>query len=158
MSRARKSRTYVDSGVLITAVAGVEPLRTRAIEALSQRGREYLCSEFSEFETIAPAQFAGKLEEVEKLRGYFARMRRARVSLRRLLEKAFEVASTEGVFRLDAFHVAAATRAGCAELITTELPQSRLHRARGIRVVYLGDAELQAGVARARARARRPRR
>ena len=50
-------RTYIDSGVLIAAIRGVEPIAQKALEILDDPEREFVSSMFVKLEVLPKAVY-----------------------------------------------------------------------------------------------------
>jgi hypothetical protein len=109
-------RTYIDSGVLITAARGNAALSTPAIEILSDASREFVSSEWVRLEVLVGlcAQFPPGL-----------------------LAAAMEEAVQSGLSAVEAIHVVLAATSGCEELITSEKSTSAIHRTKRVRIVSI---------------------
>jgi predicted nucleic acid-binding protein len=132
----RKTKTFLDSGVLISAHRGEPEIRGRALSLLDDPGREFVTSDFVRLELLPKAVFNRRSEEVLFYETFFSAAKRQPIS-RRLLETAFSEASRWGLSATDALHVAAAKMKGCKELHTTEAETKPLHRVKGIKIISL---------------------
>jgi hypothetical protein len=57
--------TYLDSGVLINAFRGINPVSLRAVQVLDQEPRQFATSAFVQLETLPKAIYNQQEEEVE---------------------------------------------------------------------------------------------
>jgi len=134
---ARSSiRTYLDSGVLITAYNGAPELKELALRVLEDPDRVFLCSPFVYLETTPKALFNKRSGEHRFYQLYF---RRAVMTndLKLILGHGFREAARAGVGPMDALHLASAHLLKADEFITTEKPTKSIHRSSLIKVVYL---------------------
>ncbi|MEO8498675.1 MAG: type II toxin-antitoxin system VapC family toxin [Planctomycetota bacterium] len=115
-----KTRTFIDAGVLIAAARGTHELAERALEVLDDPNRDYVTSDFVRLEVLPKAVFNRKEAEAEFYRTFFDDARRTIKSSSTLVAEAQAEADIRGLSAVDALHVAAAKRAGCAEFLTTE--------------------------------------
>jgi hypothetical protein len=132
----RTIRTYLDSGVLITAYNGAPHLREPALRLLEDPDRAFLCSPFVRLETTPKALFNKRSAEYTFYQMYF---RRAAMTndLKLILGHGFREAARAGVGPMDALHLAAAHLLGADEFITTEKPTKSVHRSSMVKIVYL---------------------
>lgn len=130
-------RTYIDSGVLISAARGTGLVAAKAMEILDDPNREFVSSIFSRLETLPKPIYNNYRAEVEFYRTFFAAVTLWAESLEQIADDAYQEACTSGLNALDALHVAAAVSAGAEEFVTTEKPEKPIYRVKSIRVVYL---------------------
>jgi len=131
-------RTYLDSGVLITAYNGAPELKELALRVLEDPNRIFLCSPFVHLETTPKALFNRRRSEHRFYHLYF---RRAAMTndLKRILGHGFREAARAGVGPMDSLHLAAAHLLNADEFITTEKPTKSIYRSSLVKVVYLFD-------------------
>ena len=129
-------RTYLDSGVLITAYNAAPELKEPALRVLEDPDRVFLCSPFVRLETAPKALFNKRSGEYRFYQTYF---RRAAIAndLEAILGYGFREAAKAGVGPMDALHLAAAHLLKADEFITTEKPNKAIHRSSLVKVVYL---------------------
>lgn len=132
------TRTFIDAGVLIAAACGVPEIAEAAMRILDDPGRTFVTTDFVRIEVLPKPTFHGLREQVEFYEVFFANARRVPVS-RRLLQDALREGCQFGLSACDALHVAAARRAKCTELVTTEKSTKPLFRVSGIRVISLRE-------------------
>ena len=124
----RRTRTFIDASVLITAARGVENLSARAVQVLDDPDRVFVASDFLRLEVLPKALHFGRQAEVEFYEAFFSSVVRFVATSRRLVEEAAAEAAQAGLSAVDALHVAAAKRARCDELVTAEQPTKALFR------------------------------
>lgn len=132
----RTIRTYLDSGVLITAYNGIPELKEQALRINEDPDRVFLCSPFVRLETTPNALFNKRGEEHRFHRMYFRRTVMTN-DLKLILGHGFMEAASSGVGPMDALHLAAAHLLKANEFITTEKPGKSIHRSSLVKVVYL---------------------
>ncbi len=66
-------RTYIDSGVLITAARGNAALSGPAIEVLTDAAREFVSSDWVRLEVLPKAQYFQRQSEVKSYEVFFNR-------------------------------------------------------------------------------------
>lgn len=133
---ARRVRTFLDSGVLITAYNGVPHLRERALRVLGDPGRVFLSSPFVRHEVCPKALFNRRALEYRFYQEYF---RRAVIfeDVRLILERASRESAHSGVSAMDSLHLAAARLLGADEFLTIEKPKRSIYRSTLVNVLYL---------------------
>jgi len=121
-------RTYVDATVLIFAARGTGPVAQRAIELLTDPGREFVASVFLRLELLPKPQFFGRRLEVDFLTTFFDGVVAWAADLHRIVEDAFPLAAQYGLAAMDALHVTAALSLESNEFVTAERATSPLLR------------------------------
>lgn len=130
-------RTYIDSGVLISALRGEEEISTVAISFLNDPLREYVTSDYVKIELLPKCIFHKNLEEQQFYEEFFNSSTTHVPNSDALLELAIEEGGKTGISGIDAIHVACAIVAEAQELITAERASKSIHRANGIRVISI---------------------
>ena len=128
-------KTYVDSGVLITAFRGVQSASLRANSLLNSRDREFVSSQFVKLEVLPKAIYHQQRDEAEFYNTFFNAVNYWATDVEQVAEDAYQLACTYGLAAMDALHVAAALLLKADELITTEKPTKPMHRVAGIQVI-----------------------
>jgi predicted nucleic acid-binding protein len=103
-------RTFVDSGVLISAFKGELVLRQRAQAILKDRVRDFISSDFVRLEVLPKPTCYGRKDEREFYELFFGGVKRMIPSTRTLVSEAQTEAEAAGLSAVDALHVAAAKR------------------------------------------------
>jgi len=134
-------RTYIDSGVLITAARGNAALSAPAIDVLSDTTREFVSSEWVKLEVLPKAQYFQRQSEINFYDLFFNRVGIWAPFEVGLLNMALDEACASGLSAVDAIHVVLAASAGCEELITSEKPTSAIHRTGRVRIVSIYPPE-----------------
>lgn len=131
-------RTFLDSGVLITAHRGERSDKKKALAILQDPDRTLLTSPFLYFEIVRKAVYFKRDSELAFYDVYFTD---PSVEWYRELQAIHDLALQEaerfGLAAMDAFHVAAASLLRADELITIERPEKAIHRSSMVRVVRL---------------------
>jgi len=127
-------RTFVDSGVLITAARGLGAKALRALSVLDDPDREFVSSFFVQLELIPKASYFKQDSELSFYNSFFEAVA-TWPDPKLILDDAFTTACKLGLSAVDSLHIAAALSAGATEFITTELPTKPLHRVREIKVI-----------------------
>ena len=130
-------RTYIDSGVLISAIRGEENIAKTALSFLQDPLREYVTSDYVKIELLPKATFHKNDEEREFYEEFFKSSSIRVPSSDELLTLALDEGGKTGISGIDAIHVACAMVAGAAELITAEKPDKPIHRANGVKVISI---------------------
>ena len=125
----RLVRTFLDTGVLITAYNGQRGLQERALEILEDPNRVFLSSPFVRHECCPKAVFNKRHLEYRFYRGYFQRVAMFN-DVRLILERASREASRSGVSAMDSFHLAAAHLLSADAFFTIENPRKSIYRSK----------------------------
>ena len=130
-------KTYVDSGVLITAFRGIQSASLRANSLLNSSDREFVSSQFVKLEVLPKAIHHQQQDEAEFYETFFNAVSNWAADLEQVTQDAHQLACTYGLAAMDALHVAAALVLKADELITTEKPTKPMHRVTGIQVISI---------------------
>jgi predicted nucleic acid-binding protein len=132
-------KTFIDSGVLITAARGDEanPKTLRAWNILDDESRYFFSTIYVQMEVIPKAMYHKNQDEVDFYNGYFANVHEWINCDDNLLQLAFQIASDYGLSCIDALHITAASLAGIDEFITTEKNTKSIHRATFINIISI---------------------
>ena len=130
------TRTFLDSGVLLTAWRGKECCE-QALAVMEDERREFCTAQLVKLELLPkPACFRQKLE-TEFYRTYFALVKHDEPLSEALGQEAMALASAHGIAAADALNLCAALRLGAEEFITSEQPGKPMFSVPGIRVISL---------------------
>ena len=129
-------RTYLDTGVLVDAVAGKGPRAEAALRVLRDSDRVFLSSPYLDLELLPQVIKHRVREQQEFLETYLASTERIE-DWNAIFRVAFREASRSPVSGMDALHVAAAHLLKADELITTEKPGRSIYKNGLVPVVYL---------------------
>ncbi len=130
-------RTFLDSGVLITAWKSVDKQLAQGV--IEAPGRQPLTSELVRLEVLPKAIFFKRPDEVSFYEKILSRCDCDSIDSA-LYASAFDFAKRYGLAAADAFNIASAVRLGADEFVTTELPGKPLFRVKETRVVTLHAA------------------
>ena len=125
-------RTFLDSGVLLTAWRGRDA--EAALAVMEDPQRQFCTSQLVKLELLPKPAFFKQEAEIEFYRTHFRAAQGEEPLSRELGEKAAELAHQHGLAAVDALHLAAAIRQGAEEFITSEKPGKPMFRVRGIKV------------------------
>ncbi len=134
-------RTYIDSGVLIAAIRGIDPIAQQALAILDDPEREFVSSMYVKLEVLPKAVYHKQGIEQEFYTTFFDSVTIWADDWREILRTAYQEACETGINALDALHVASAASVNADELITTELSTKPIHRAKSVKVISLYAAE-----------------
>ena len=132
-------KTYIDSGVLITAFQGIPAISIRANRILNDKNREFASSRFVQLEVLPKAIFNKQQDEVEFYETFFSAVIHWETDLEQIIQNSYQIACAYGLAAMDAVHVAAALQIKADELITTEKPTKPMHRVREIQIISIYD-------------------
>jgi len=131
-----KIRTFVDSGVLITAARGSGESAYNALAILDDPEREFVSSFFIRLEVIPKPSYFNRKSELSFYNNFFDAVA-IWADPKGILDDALSTACKFGLSAVDSLHIAAALSAGATEFVTTELPTKPLHRVPDIRVTTI---------------------
>ena len=130
-------KTYIDSGVLISAFQGIQTVSIKANQILNDENREFASSQFVQLEVLPKATFHQQKDELEFYETFFRAVLHWATDLEQITQYAYQLACTYGIAAMDALHVAAAMQIKADELITTEKPTKPMHRVTEIQIISL---------------------
>jgi predicted nucleic acid-binding protein len=127
-------RTFLDSGVLISAARATGALGTRALAIFNDPDRVFVTSEFVRMEIFPKAIYYKRQSEVGFYEDFFSGAAQIVSISASLTDLAYTEACHAGLSGLDALHIAAAKFSGSEEFITTERPTTPLFRVTGMTI------------------------
>ena len=130
-------KTYIDSGVLISAFQGTQAVSIRANRILNDENREFASSRFVQLEVLPKAIFNKQQDEAEFYETFFSAVIHWATDLDHIILDAYQIACTYGLAAMDAVHVAAALQLKADELITTEKLTKPMHRVKEIQIISI---------------------
>ena len=133
-------KTFLDSGVLLTAWKGKASDHQAAMSILHDSRRSFVTGQMVKLELIPKPAFFKKRDELEFYQIHFAATLAEQPLSTEIADAAFELAKRYGLAGADALNIAAALKLGAEEFITTELPGKPLFRVAGIKVTTLHAA------------------
>ena len=130
-------KTFLDSGVLLTAWRGADPRQADAARSImADETRTFLTCENVRLELLPKPLYEKRRMEVEFYNEYFGAATIEPFSAG-LGDAAFALAKKHGLAAGDALNLASAIRQRADEFITSELPGKPAFRVAGIKVVSL---------------------
>ncbi|BAY31363.1 hypothetical protein NIES2107_32220 [Nostoc carneum NIES-2107] len=132
-----RKKTYIDSGVLITAFQGIQSTSIRANSILNDANREFVSSQFVKLELLPKAIYNQNPDETEFYETFFSAVSHWATDLEQITQDAYQIACIYGLAAMDALHVAAALWLKADELITTEKPTKPMHRVTTIKIISI---------------------
>lgn len=128
-------RTFLDSGVLLTAWRGFDAHLALAI--MDDPARTFVTSDLVKLELLPKPLYFKQRLEVGFYETHFAAAKKSHPLTPVLARHAHQLARQYGLAAIDALHIAAAIRLDADVFITTELPEKPLFRVREIEVQSL---------------------
>lgn len=132
-------RTFIDTGILITAARGSEPAAQAALAILKDPNREFASSPFLKLELLPKAIYNKRQPEVLFYEAYFDLVTHWANDLDAILDAGYREVSEFGLGAMDALHIAAAVSLGADEFITNEKPEKSIHRTPSIRIISVRE-------------------
>jgi predicted nucleic acid-binding protein len=129
--------TYIDTGVLISALRGPQVVANRALAFLNDPLRDYITSDYVKIELLPKCRFFKNRDEEQFYEDFFRRSLVHVPSSDQLLAFAIDEGGKAGISGIDAIHVACAVIAQAKELITAESSTKPIHRANGVTVISI---------------------
>jgi len=131
---------YVDSGVLLAAARGHEPIAQPALDVLDDPDAQFASSVFVRLEILPKALYYGQQEAARFYETFFGAVAVWAEPTPELIQAAYSIAVEFGLSALDALHVAAASAVSAAGLVTSERLTSPLLRSKllPIRTIWAG--------------------
>jgi predicted nucleic acid-binding protein len=105
-------KTFLDSGVLLTAWRGKEPESTAALSVLDDGQREFFTSQMVKLELVPKPTFHKQHNELDFHETHFKGVKAEEPFSSDLGKAAFELAKKHGLAAADALNIAAAVRQG----------------------------------------------
>jgi len=131
------TKTFLDSGVLLTAWKGKEELAALALGIMEDEGREFCTSQMVRLELIPKPAYFKQREELQFYCAFFETAKAEEGWSAELGDKAMSLATAHGLSAADALNVAAAIRLGAGEFITSEAEGKPIFRVKEIKVLSL---------------------
>lgn len=135
----RSRKTYIDSGVLISAFRGIDEIAVRALEILDDPDREFVSSEFVKLEILPKAIYERNQSEVDFYETFFGKVAYWAKPLEEVANEGLQQANLYGLSALDALHVAAALISGADDIVTTEKVTKPMYRVTSIQVISIAQ-------------------
>lgn len=134
------TRTFLDSGILLTGWKGREADRDQAIAIMEDVNREFVSSQMVRLELFPKSSYFKNRAEIAFYESYFAGVKGEERLSEALGDEAMKLGVQYGLAAADALNVAAAIRQGASEFVTTELPGKPMFRVKNLLVVGLHAA------------------
>lgn len=116
----KKKLTFLDTGVLISAMCGEEQLAARCFTVLDDPNREFVASDFLKLELLPKPTRNKQEESIAFYNDYLGTVVKMSATLPETTERAFELACQYGLGAVDAIHFQTAIEANVSEFVTTE--------------------------------------
>ena len=113
----QRTRTFIDSGVLIAAFQGQSDIADNALKILDDENRDFITSDFVLLEVLPKPVYHKNDDERSFYEVFFNAVKRILRSSSSLVEEAQDEAEQVGLSAVDALHISAAKRARCDELV-----------------------------------------
>jgi predicted nucleic acid-binding protein len=131
-------KTFLDSGVLLSAWLGNSPRSIEAKSIVADESRDFLTSDAVKLELLPKPTFEKRRAELEYYNDYFKGIVSEPLS-EKLGVEALALAKKYGLAAMDALHLASAIRQGADEFITSELPGKPIFRVKELKVISLNS-------------------
>jgi predicted nucleic acid-binding protein len=132
-------KTFLDSGVLLTAWRGGPPLADAARSILADESREFFSSDNVRLELLPKPAHEKQFAEAEFYNRHFHSATRMEPFSAELGETALALARKHGLSAGDALNIASALRLEADEFVTSERAGKPLFRVKEIRVRSLHE-------------------
>lgn len=130
------TRTFLDSGVLLTAWRGKE-CAEQALALMEDPDREFCSAQLVRLELLPKPAFFKQQAETRFYHIHFARVKAEEPLSAALGKEAMTLASAYGIAAADALNLCAAIRLGAAEFITSEKPGKPMFSVPALKVISL---------------------
>jgi predicted nucleic acid-binding protein len=134
------TRTFLDSGVLLTAWRGKELDAQKAAAVIEDLEREFVSCQMVRLELLPKPAYQKNRDEMEFYEANFGRVTSEEPFSADLGNEALALARRYGLAAADALNIAAAIRMGASEFVTSELPGKPMFRVKEIAVKTLFQA------------------
>lgn len=133
-------KTFLDSGVLLTAWKGEEADAMAALAVIEDSGREFVSSQIVALELLPKPTYFQREDELEFYAKHLDAVKESAALTPELTDAALVLAKKHGLAAQDALCLASAIALGAGEFITSELPGKPMFRVREIKVTTLHAA------------------
>lgn len=117
-----KTRTFLDTGVLIKAFCGEEKLALEAFAVIDDPDREFVASDFIKLELLPKPTFNNKKEALDFYNEYLSAVSELLEITPEITTEALTLACNHGLGAIDAIHFQTAITMNVSEFVTTEKP------------------------------------
>ncbi len=128
---------FIDSGVLIAAARGVDPVADRALAVLGNSALRFASSPLVRLEVLPKALFFDRTAEANFYRAFFEKVEVWAPLDANVVSRAFDEAVRHGLSAVDALLLVSASSVGAEYLVTTEAKSKPIHRTDLVKVVSL---------------------
>lgn len=128
---------FIDSGVLIAAARGVDPVAERALANLGNAALRFASSPFVRLEVLPKAHFLSRTAEVSFYQAFFEKVEVWSSVDATVVGRAFDEAVRHGLSAVDALLLVSAVSLGAEYFVTTEAKSKPIHRTDLVKVVSL---------------------
>jgi len=132
-----KTKTFVDSNVLITAFQGIEEIWQKAMEVIDDPERDFIVSDYLKLEVIPQPTFHQRYEEIQFMETFLDNAAEYVRANDQITNEALTLACQYSLGAKDALHAGTAILSKADELITLEKPEKPLCQIKEIAVVSL---------------------
>lgn len=115
-----KTRTFLDTGVLISAMCGEADLAARCFAVIDDPDREFVASDFLKLELLPKPTCNKQEESLAFYNEYLSSVSKMMDTTSATTAEAFDLACKHGLGAVDAIHFQTAIEADVTEFITTE--------------------------------------
>lgn len=133
----QKTKTFIDSDVLIYAFRGEAELCRKAMEILDDPEREFIVSDYLKLEILPKPIFHQFHEEVEFMQTFLDSASFHVSATSSITDKAIALACRYNLSPLDALHAGTAIESNADVLVTGEKPENPLCQVQEIKVISL---------------------
>lgn len=134
------TRTFLDSGILLTGWKGKEADRLQAIRVMEDAEREFVSSQIVRLELLPKPTYFKSKGELDFYDAHFSDLQAEAPLSEELGNEALALGAKYGLAAADALNVASAIRLEADEFLTTEIPGKPLFRVTELKVLNLYQA------------------
>jgi predicted nucleic acid-binding protein len=132
-----KVLTYIDSGVLISAVCGDGNIAKKALDYLDDPDREFASSILVKLEVLPKAIYNKSEESLSFYEWFFSNVTTFSETCDAHIQGAFLEAKTHGISGIDALHISTAKGLNALDFITNEKPSKPLFKTGLVNVISI---------------------
>jgi predicted nucleic acid-binding protein len=132
-----KTKTFVDSNVLITAFQGTNEVWQKAMEIIDDPEREFIVSDYLKLEVVPQPTFHQRHSEIQFMQTFLDSATVYARANGQITNEALTLACRYSLGAMDALHAGTAILLKADELITLEKPEKPLCQIKEIQVVSL---------------------
>lgn len=132
-----KTKTFLDSNVLITAFQGIDEVWQKAMEFIDDPERQFIVSDYLKLEVIPQPTFHRRHEEIQFMQTFLDSAAEYVTANGQITNQALILACRYSLGAMDALHAGTAILSNAHVLITLEKPEKPLCQIKEINVVSL---------------------